>query len=38
MKICDAQFKIPFHKDFESLNVSAATGIILYEVSKQRAI
>ena len=36
MKICDAQFKIPMAGDFESLNVSVATGIILYEVMKQR--
>ena len=35
-KICDAQFKIPMSGDFESLNVSVATGIILYEVGKQR--
>ncbi|MGC4104667.1 23S rRNA (guanosine(2251)-2'-O)-methyltransferase RlmB [Ferruginibacter sp.] len=36
MKICDEQFKIPMTGDFESLNVSVATGIILYEVMKQR--
>lgn len=36
MKICDDKFKIPMTGDFESLNVSVATGIILYEVSKQR--
>ena len=36
IKICDAQFKIPMAGDFESLNVSVATGIILYEVMKQR--
>jgi 23S rRNA (guanosine2251-2'-O)-methyltransferase len=36
MKICDEQFKIPMAGDFESLNVSVATGIILYEVMKQR--
>jgi 23S rRNA (guanosine2251-2'-O)-methyltransferase len=36
MKICDDQFKIPMAGDFESLNVSVATGIILYEASKQR--
>ncbi len=38
MKICDAAFKIPMTGDFESLNVSVATGIILYEVSKQRIL
>lgn len=37
-KLCDAKFKIPMHRDFESLNVSVATGMILYEAMKQRAI
>jgi len=36
MKICDATFRIPMTGDFESLNVSVATGIILYEVMRQR--
>ena len=36
MKICDGTFKISMSGDFESLNVSVATGIILYEVTKQR--
>ncbi|MBS1511745.1 MAG: 23S rRNA (guanosine(2251)-2'-O)-methyltransferase RlmB [Bacteroidetes bacterium] len=36
MKICDEQFKIPMTGDFESLNVSVATGIILYETARQR--
>ena len=36
MKICDEQIKIPMKGDFESLNVSVATGIILYEVMRQR--
>ena len=36
MKICDGQFKIPMKGDFESLNVSVATGMILYEVMRQR--
>lgn len=36
MKICDEQFKIPMSGDFESLNVSVATGIILFEAMKQR--
>lgn len=35
-KICDAAFRIPMPGDFESLNVSVATGIILYEVVRQR--
>ncbi len=36
MKICDDQFKIPMKGDFESLNVSVAAGVILYEAMKQR--
>ena len=36
IKICDGEFKIPMAGDFESLNVSVATGIILFEVLKQR--
>lgn len=36
LKSCDAQFKIPMKGDFESLNVSVATGMILYEAMKQR--
>jgi 23S rRNA (guanosine2251-2'-O)-methyltransferase len=36
MKISDSTFKIPMAGDFESLNVSVATGMILYEVMKQR--
>ncbi len=36
MKACDERFKIPMANDFESLNVSVATGMILYEVFKQR--
>lgn len=36
MKICDEKIKIPMKGDFESLNVSVATGIILYEIMKQR--
>ena len=36
MKICDDKFAIPMPGDFESLNVSVATGVVLYEVSRQR--
>ena len=36
MKICDEKYKIPMVGQFESLNVSVATGIILYEAMKQR--
>lgn len=38
MKICDEQFQIPMSGDFESLNVSVATGVILYEAAKQRQL
>jgi 23S rRNA (guanosine2251-2'-O)-methyltransferase len=36
MKICDEKIKIPMKGDFESLNVSVTTGVILYEAMKQR--
>lgn len=36
MKICDQKIKIPMKGGFESLNVSVATGMILYEAMKQR--
>lgn len=36
MKICDDRFKIPMANNFESLNVSVAAGMILYEAMKQR--
>ena len=35
-KACDERFNIPMQKDFESLNVSVAAGMILYEAMKQR--
>lgn len=38
MKICDEKIKIPMVRDFESLNVSVATGMILYEAMKQRIL
>jgi 23S rRNA (guanosine2251-2'-O)-methyltransferase len=38
LKICDEKLKIPMKGDFESLNVSVATGIILYEVMRQRGL
>ena len=37
-KVCDNRFKIPMQKGFESLNVSVAAGMILYEAMKQRMI
>jgi 23S rRNA (guanosine2251-2'-O)-methyltransferase len=36
LKICDERIKIQMKGGFESLNVSVATGIILYEAMKQR--
>ena len=36
MKICDESFSIPMHHQFESLNVSVAGGMILYEAMRQR--
>jgi 23S rRNA (guanosine2251-2'-O)-methyltransferase len=36
LKICDQAFRIPMTGDFDSLNVSVATGVILYEAAKQR--
>ena len=36
MKISDERFRIPMSGNFESLNVSVATGMILYEAMKQR--
>jgi len=36
MKICDDKFSIPMPGNFESLNVSVAAGMILYEAMKQR--
>ncbi|MBL7730379.1 MAG: 23S rRNA (guanosine(2251)-2'-O)-methyltransferase RlmB [Chitinophagaceae bacterium] len=37
LKSCDEKIKIPMKGDFESLNVSVATGMILYEVMRQRS-
>jgi len=36
LKICDASCSIPMPGNFESLNVSVATGIFLYEAVRQR--
>jgi 23S rRNA (guanosine2251-2'-O)-methyltransferase len=37
LKICDERIKVQMKEGFESLNVSVATGIILYEAMKQRS-
>jgi 23S rRNA (guanosine2251-2'-O)-methyltransferase len=36
LKAADANFFIPMKGKFDSLNVSVAAGIILYEAMKQR--
>jgi 23S rRNA (guanosine2251-2'-O)-methyltransferase len=36
LKLCDSSVKIPLKGEIESLNVSVATGIVLFEVVKQR--
>ena len=36
MKVCDARTKIPLMGEIGSLNVSVASGVILYEVVRQR--
>ena len=36
IKISDEAFKIPMVANFESLNVSVAAGMILYEAMRQR--
>lgn len=36
LKLCDAHGKIPLMGDIASLNVSVATGVILYEAVRQR--
>ncbi len=37
MKICDDSFHIPMKGKFESLNVSVASGMILYETMQKRS-
>jgi 23S rRNA (guanosine2251-2'-O)-methyltransferase len=38
IKSCDEKVKIPMQGDFESLNVSVAAGMLLYEVLRQRLV
>lgn len=38
LKRCDKQIKIPLLGEIESLNVSVATGVVLYEVIRQRQL
>jgi 23S rRNA (guanosine2251-2'-O)-methyltransferase len=37
-RICDGKFSIPMTGNFESLNVSVAAGMILYEAMRQRLL
>ena len=37
-KACDNRFRIPMQNNFESLNVSVAAGMILYEAMRQRFV
>jgi 23S rRNA (guanosine2251-2'-O)-methyltransferase len=34
---CDLQLSVPLGRGFDSLNVSVATGILLYEAVRQRS-
>ena len=36
LKKCDETFKIPLQGNIESLNVSVAAGIIMYEISESK--
>lgn len=38
LKKCDELVKIPMHGQTESLNVSVAAGLVLYEVVRQRSV
>lgn len=38
LKAADQRFTIPMHGDFDSFNVGVATGIILFEASRQRML
>lgn len=38
MRLCDENVKIPMYGNIESLNVSVATGVILYECIRQRLL
>ena len=37
-KAADSRFTIPMSPDFDSFNVSVASGIILYEAFRQRTV
>ena len=36
LKMCDETIRIPLYGDITSLNVSVATGVVLYEIIRQR--
>jgi 23S rRNA (guanosine2251-2'-O)-methyltransferase len=36
LKMCDATVRIPLYGDITSLNVAVASGVVLYEIIRQR--
>ena len=38
IKLCDASVKLPMEKEIDSLNVSVACGVVLYEKKRQQII
>ena len=38
IKLCDKRIKIPIKANIESLNVSVAAGILMYEIVRQREL
>lgn len=38
LKMCDQKLKIPMHGSIQSLNVSVAAGVIIYEALRQRGL
>lgn len=38
LKLCTTELRIPQFTNFDSLNAAVATGIVLYEIAKQRGI
>jgi 23S rRNA (guanosine2251-2'-O)-methyltransferase len=38
LKLTDERVRIPLHGEIESLNVSVASGVILYEILRQRKL
>ena len=38
LKMCDNSVRLPMERDIDSLNVSVACGIVLYEKKRQQLI